>query len=187
VCCHAADIVAETNRGADVRRRRGVDGRSIRSAWNGVYVLAALITLAVVLGGPVMTFYGVKGIVTNQQFLSSAVSTTGTVVDRVKHVEALESGTADHWYPVLRFTARTGQAVQFTPARGSDPPQLSVGRTVGVLYDPAHPHEARIDTWLSRWGYPTVISAFLLLGGLAVCGIAFFVLRFWLRAPLRRP
>jgi hypothetical protein len=147
----------------------------------GLHVVIALVAVAVVISGPVLIFVGVRGFVSNEAFLSSAVSTQGTVIDRVKHAEYLESGNADHWYPVVRFTARTGQVVEFTPPSGSDPPQWPVGRVVGVLYDPDNPRHARIDTVPTRWGWSVVINGMLVGLGLGLCWIAFLGVRFWMR------
>jgi hypothetical protein len=147
----------------------------------GLYVALILVAVAVVVSGPVLIFVGVRGFVSNQAFLSSAVSTQGTVIDRVKQAEYLESGNADHWYPVVRFTARTGQVVEFSPPSGSDPPQWPVGRVVGVLYDPDNPQHARIDTAPTRWGWSVLVNAMLVALGLGLCCIAFLGVRSWRR------
>jgi hypothetical protein len=49
-------------------------------------------------------------------------------------------------------TARE-QEVRFQASEGSDDPfAYGVGDSIRVLYDPANPQDARLDTWASRWG-----------------------------------
>jgi Protein of unknown function (DUF3592) len=107
------------------------------------------------------------------------------VVARVIRVYQAEQGAVDHQDPLVRFTTRTGQVVQFLPTKIWPPPQLPVGHAVGVLYDPANPQHARLNTWTSRWGVP-IVSYLLYFGfGLFLSGAGFFVTRFWVREERR--
>jgi hypothetical protein len=66
------------------------------------------------------------------------------------------------YYPRVRYVTRSGNPVEFTGSVGSSPPAFDVGEAVGVLYDPAAPEKARIDTFFQLW-FPS-----LLLGGIGL-------------------
>ena len=57
---------------------------------------------------------------------------------------------------------RSGNPVEFTGSVGSSPPAFDVGEPVAVLYDPAEPEEARIDSFFQLW------FAALILGGIGL-------------------
>jgi hypothetical protein len=64
--------------------------------------------------------------------------------------------------PAVEFQAN-GKTVKFVNATASSPPEHEVGERVPVLFDPARPENATIDTWMSRFFLPTI---FLILGSL---------------------
>lgn len=55
------------------------------------------------------------------------------------------------WYrPVVAFTDTAGQRREFTSKLSSNPPGYEAGDAVGVMYDPADPARAEIDSFASR-------------------------------------
>jgi hypothetical protein len=66
------------------------------------------------------------------------------------------------YYPRVRFITRSGNPVEFTGSVGSSPAAFDVGEPVAVLYDPAEPEEARIDSFFQLW------FAALVLGGIGL-------------------
>jgi hypothetical protein len=107
-------------------------------------LLIALLVVVIVLAGPAMIFFGTRGFWTNQTFVTSSVTARATVVERVKRTYQSPYGGVDWIVPVLRFTARSGQVVTFVPhgtGSGDHPPDIPVGRTVQVLYDPRDPQK----------------------------------------------
>lgn len=80
-------------------------------------------------------------------------------------VELVNDGA---FYPVVRFVTPRGQTLLFRSGAGSSPPAYEVGARVRVMYDPARPEAAKIDSFGERW-FLTLLSAgfgalFLLIG-----------------------
>jgi hypothetical protein len=69
------------------------------------------------------------------------------------------------------------QEVRFQASEGSnDPFAYGVGDSIRVLYDPANPQDARLDTWGSRWGDSITLVA-IGLGLLVIGGVISWLLR----------
>jgi Protein of unknown function (DUF3592) len=117
-----------------------------------------LIGLMLVGGG--LVGLGAKVLVDNQRFVAKAASATGVVLHVREEVrrERVGSGSNEryedvsYFYPVVRFVTAREQVVEFQGDDGS----LRAGDPVKVLYDPANPQDARLDSWPSRWGAGTV-------------------------------
>ena len=143
-----------------------------------------LIGLMLVGGG--LVGLGAKVLVDNQRFVAKATGATGMVLYVREEVrrERVGSGSNErdedvsYFYPIVQFHTLREQVVEFEGNDGS----LRVGRSVRVLYDPANPQDARLDSWPSRWGAGTVPLAI----GLALLAIGAVLYRwFWLRRRTR--
>lgn len=133
-----------------VRRFRSwrAGGGSVKSTG----VALAVFAVALAAGGW-LVFAGVRAIVSNERFFSTAIPAQATVVGGVKRTGAdADPGTGNQRRPVARFVAANGQAMQLTPRGGGDPVDVAVGRSIGVRYDPTNPQHAKFDGWLNRWG-----------------------------------
>lgn len=102
--------------------------------------------------------------------LRDGARTEGTVVDVVARTSTTEdsdgrSRESTAYHPTVRFRA-DGRTYTFTSSTGSDPPAYEVGDRVPVVYDPADPGDARVNTFWSLYLAPIV------LGGLAVVFLA---------------
>lgn len=88
-------------------------------------------------------------------------------------------GNGRSYAPVVRFSTRDGQGVEFTSTVSANPPAYSVGEPVRVLYDRAQPVNAELDSSAARW-FGVV--------GLVFLGAVFSALGvyFLLPAPSRR-
>ena len=63
-----------------------------------------------------------------------------------------------------------------------DDGSLRVGDSVRILYDPANPRDARLDSWPSRWGAGTVpISVGLVL--IAIGAVLYRLAHSWGQGP----
>jgi hypothetical protein len=69
------------------------------------------------------------------------------------------------YHPVIRFTAGDGRAVELHSDFGGTPRSYQVGEQVPVLYDPADPTKARLDTPLATGLVPVI---FLVIGLLLI-------------------
>ena len=117
-----------------------------------------LIGLMLVGGG--LVGLGAKVLVDDQRFVAKAAGATGVVLYVREEVrrERVGSGSNEryedvsYFSPVVRFLTAREQVVEFQGNDGS----LRAGDSVRVLYDPANPQDARLDSWPSRWGAGTV-------------------------------
>jgi len=132
----------------------------IRSAFSPLYIWIGVALL--VVGCP---FFGIGAYeaVEAQQEAKSFIPVTGTVIDnsyQTTYNDGIEEGA---YYPVVDFATSTGERVRFTDGSGSLPPDYEVGAAVPVLYNPADPHDARLNTWKRIWFVPTLLMG---IGGL---------------------
>jgi Protein of unknown function (DUF3592) len=128
------------------------------------------VLIGLLLVGAGLVALGVALLVDNQRFVAKAASARGQVVDVRTEVRSELRGSGDHeryvdvtyYYPIVQFLTAREQLVRFEGNDGS----LRVGESVRVLYDPANPHDARLDSWPSRWGagaVPIAVGLFLIL------------------------
>ncbi len=90
-------------------------------------------------------------------FLGRATATaTGTIV-------ACERSGKGSCQPTVTFTTGRGEEITFSPSFSST--SFEVGQQQPVAYDPNHPQDARIASFLVLWFLPTL---FLGMGGLFV-------------------
>ncbi|MFG1626791.1 DUF3592 domain-containing protein [Kribbella sp. NPDC049227] len=127
---------------------------SIRPHWTSLLGVTVLMLVAVFLIG-----LGVRGIVTTQRFLASTSAADGVVV-KVDQVTSHEGDGTTKYHPVVRFVAASGQVVQYRDHVGENSQAYTVGDSVRVLYDPANPQRARLDTWASLWLEAVIMLVF---------------------------
>lgn len=101
----------------------------------------------------------------SQDFLNSAMTTNGTVVELVRS----RSSDSTTYRPVVEFKTPVGKLIEFTSSSGSNPPSYSKGEVVEVLYQEASPEQAKINGFFSLWGGAAIF------GGL---GAVFFIVGF---------
>ena len=101
--------------------------------------------------------------------------TTGNVV-RLEESNSSEGGCCVY-SPVIEFVAG-GQTYSFESGNASSPPAYQVGEEVPVLYDPAKPETAQINSFFERWLFPILIIPAMILAALIV---NFFMIRAWRR------
>lgn len=95
------------------------------------------------------------------RFLDQAVAATGTVIDFKEHIKTEERRTRRLYAPIINFQSQAGDSIQFEANVRSNPPMYEVGESVELLYDPARPELARINTF---WGIWIVFVVCLLVG-----------------------
>jgi hypothetical protein len=159
----------------------------------GVLIGAQVVLIVLMLGGAIFLVVGVKTLVDIQRFEATAVATNGVVVEIAEGVESVRRGSADNWYyedvtvfhPVVRFVTAREQEVRFQASEGSaDPWAYGVGDSIGVLYDPANPRDARLDTWVSRRG-DSITQITIGLALLVIGAVGYWLLRSSGRAARR--
>lgn len=101
--------------------------------------------------------------------------TTGNVV-QLEESDSGEGGCCVY-SPVIEFIAG-GQTYSFESDNASDPPAYDVGQEVPVLYDPANPETAQINSFFERWVFPIIIIPAMIFAALI---LNFFMIRSWRR------
>lgn len=100
-----------------------------------------------------------------QAFLSTAVTTSGTVIELISSRSNNNSIT---YAPVVRFSTSNGDVTEFVSS-GSNPPAYSRNDTVEVLYQEATPQNAKINSISDLWGAGLIVG---------IIGLVFFSIGF---------
>lgn len=121
-----------------------------------------LLTVIALAGAIAVTAY-------RMQMLSQAESATGTVIGFNTSISANDGRTATVYSPVIEFTTTEGERLTYSPNTSSSRQPGEVGDTVNLLYDPADPNTAVINTFWQKW-FGSMIAALLtvVFGAVAV-------------------
>ncbi len=105
------------------------------------------------------------------RFVEDALPADGTIVELIER----EGEDGPYFYPVFTFTDDAGATQKIYSSHGSFPPRHKVGDSVTVLYDPADPEDAKINSFMSIWFWPFltgIIGSVILVGSSIVLIIA---------------
>lgn len=98
------------------------------------------------------------------RFGQAAQFAEGTIID----VRVTENADGPNYSPVVEFSSQDGRIVHFQGMSTS--PKPVQGTRVTVLFDKSKPEEARIDSFVQRWLFPTLFTPV----GLVLLGIGAF-------------
>lgn len=113
-------------------------------------------------------------------FRQSAATAHGTVVQVVEQVSHNDEGTSVVYVPRVQFRTPGGQDIDFTSSTGSNPPAYHQGDAVEVLYNPASPSDASINSFWQLWLAPVIctgIGTVFFAFGLALTVLIAFLTR----------
>ncbi len=162
--------------------------------WQVVSLELGVVLIILLLAGIVGVGVGVKGLVDSRRFLATSSSANGVVVDVARVIERVQGGSGNThysknvpvYYPVVQFVTAREQVVRFQADEGSEKRSAyQVGASIRVLYDPANPRDARLDTWASRLGFSIIVGSLGLLFIVLVTVIYWVALRSSGRAARR--
>ncbi|MUG98955.1 DUF3592 domain-containing protein [Scytonema sp. UIC 10036] len=122
---------------------------------------SSLTSTALTCIGILVASVGITTGLDNYSFVKRAVSTQGTVIDNLLD----STHRSDSYYPLVKFTTRTGETIVFESKVGSNSPEYKKGEQVKIFYHPQKPNAAMINTWIHLWFFPMIFSA---SGSLAV-------------------
>ncbi len=89
-------------------------------------------------------------------FIRTAQHATGTVIELR---QSKDKETDDVTYaPTFAFQDTTGATHKVSTTLFSSPPLHQVGDTVGILYRPGDPQNARIDQFWYHWGLAVILA-----------------------------
>ncbi|MGH6932218.1 MAG: DUF3592 domain-containing protein [Dongiaceae bacterium] len=90
-----------------------------------------------------------------RRFVAAAATAQGEVID----VIASQDSDDDVVYrPRVRFRTADGRDQEFTSTIGSKPAGFYVGEVIEVMYDPARPSDAHINSFFQLWFAPLVLG-----------------------------
>lgn len=139
-----------------------------------------LVPLGLGLGGLLFVIMGIVWIVRERAFTRGALSAPGVVVGfrtRRLHRRAADGSSSNILdFPVVRYTTRRGEPIEFESPMGSRPRVHREGQAVTVLYAPDAPERARIASSCLQYGVPIV---FIVLGLGLIVFSALFGLSSW--------
>jgi len=117
-----------------------------------------------------MLFFAYSMYSGTQEFLKTAETAQGTVVDLV------ESRSSDSvtYAPRVEFTTKNNETIYFQSSSSSNPPSYSRGETVEVLYDAKTPEDAKINGFFSLWIGAIIVGVLGLVFFLIGASIIFF-------------
>ena len=124
-------------------------------------LLSMIVTLAVVFG---------VGLILSAIWLSILVPTVMYVI-RAHHAEGVYEGSdariggthgGTFLHPGFRFVTPRGEVVEFVTRSGSTDQPYADGQKVDVLYDPARPTDARLNSFFEVWAAPVFAMIFAL-------------------------
>ncbi len=122
-----------------------------------------LLKLAVCGLGTIFFVVGLGLAIREYSFGRQAVSSTGSIVD----LRISDSGDGPNHYPIIEFKTNQGETIRFEGLPTSPSPVK--GTVVPVLYDPSDPNNARVNTFVDRWLFPSLFTplglVMLLSGG----------------------
>jgi nitrogen fixation-related uncharacterized protein len=142
----------------------------MKAVYKRQLTIFATIAFLFVCGGIVALFFGVRMYWESATFAERANEASGTVVDYEKIVRGTGSNERKdvRYYVIVEFTVADGRRYRFQgPHRQEEGPfKISKGDVVSVLYDPADPQNAKVNSFLGMWFASTI---------LIVVGIAFIL------------
>jgi hypothetical protein len=113
----------------------------------------------------------VAGAVPNIRFIATAKRTQGHFIGAVTKIGGNHGGS--FYRPMFRYQAADGSIRSFTARSGSSDQPYADGQAVTVLYDPAHPEDARLNGFYELWIGPVVLGVtglFLIALGISLFG-----------------
>ncbi|NQT94345.1 MAG: DUF3592 domain-containing protein [Lentisphaerae bacterium] len=95
-----------------------------------------------------------------RRFAAHALRARGVIVSIADHDERAV-------YPNVQFLTAENKRVTFVPRTSMRPSRFRVGKKMRVLYSPAAPDRARLDSFRSLWSRPLLLGVLGLLSAVA--------------------
>ena len=122
-------------------------------------LMFTLIPLALALGGLFFAVSGVRRLARERAFSARAAQAPGTVIGfNQRLVGRYSSGVGPGRqllsFPVVRYAPLGGPEIEFESPKGSRPRMHREGQAITVLYDPADPQRAQIQSGCLQYSTP---------------------------------
>jgi hypothetical protein len=117
--------------------------------------------------------FGIRMYDENRAFAARAKSAEGTVIDFERQHTPGDDSREDTTYAIVRFATDDGRQITFRGPSVDGLAKLRQNDTVRVLYEPADPTVAKVDSYMGLWFGPTM------LGGMGAGAILIPLLTLW--------
>lgn len=104
-------------------------------------------------------------------FLKTATTANGVVKELIQVRNS--SNKSLTYKPLILFTDKNNKNIEFSSSSSSNPPSYSEGEKVQVLYNPAQSSDAKINTFLSIWGFSVILGSMGFI--FFIVGLSFFI------------
>lgn len=138
---------------------------------NALFMLISVVVGLASLGLGVWQYFTVTA------FITKALRTTATYVDNILQTSPSPKFDATSSHRRYQFTTPDGRTFGCTSIVGGLPTKPG-SQTIEVLYDPADPSQARINSWIELYGVPAIFIA-LGVGTLVVGPLILLVVSNW--------
>jgi hypothetical protein len=109
-------------------------------------------------------------------FIQRSQTATGIVTALVPVTSRdSDSKQTTDYAPVFSFRTENGQTYTVTSSTSSNPPSFAVNEDVTVLYDPADPQQARIDSFVQLWLVPVILGSIGIISFIVGFGFVFLL------------
>lgn len=130
--------------------------------------MKVLIFYGFLILGIIFTFAGFKFFKDLKQFKKNGFSALGEVVGLVQSMGKY----GRLFFPKIKFTTKDGKEIIFVGSEGSDPPTLTIGESINIVYLLNDPEKAKIDSFVSNYvpGFVVLFFAILfsVIGGITL-------------------
>jgi hypothetical protein len=139
---------------------------------NALATFMRIARMAMFVIGPIFLLVAAILALGTRSFLQHATRARATITALELRTDP-EDQTVSYYYPRFVFTTPDGRPFSISSNTGTNPPAFKLGQRVDVLYDPANPGDARIDTAVQLWLVPMVLS---FIGLVFICIAAVFLM-----------
>lgn len=119
--------------------------------------------------GAIISLFTVWAFFSRLRLMFVAERVQGTIVGFDQKLRYVGDRKRVYYHPTIEFETTTGDAIQFTYGGGSTTQRGAVGDGILVLYDPAAPQKATVNSFMGTWAGP--LAAAILGGGCLYGGI----------------
>lgn len=145
------------------------------------FTLVRIIAAAFIVQGALIMLAGLIWLANTVWFVYHAVEVPGTIVE-IERVADAEDCPAD--YPVFSFVDVLGVSHKQRTTVGSALYSFEPDEKISVLYDPSAPEHAKIDSFMTVWLGPGLITVFGLMFG-SFAGVFYFLATYLTRQRQR--
>ncbi len=119
--------------------------------------------------GLLLSGFGIYTFNKNQKLAKNGVKTMAKVIDISEQTDTDSEGfSSKSYYPVLEFVDQDSKKHTFKGNVGGGKRKYHLDQEVEIIFDPTHPEQAQMKSFVTQWIMPIVIiivGVMLVVGG----------------------